>query len=368
MKRMLQGLAVAAMTILVIAAPAKAQTPVGTTFTFQGRLTSDGAAADGPHDMRFQLFNAALGGSRFGPTVCLDGVEVVDGVFSVVLDFGAVFDESQRFLQVQVRADATAGNCDLGEFTMLDPRQALTAVPYALKVPGIDGHSLNAADGSPTDALFVNNAGNVGIGTMNPQKLLAVSAGAVLDQSDQQDGAMQDRALTFGNSSHEGIASKRTAGPNRWGLDFYTANFAFGPRMSITNGGNVGIGTTSPGGKLDVRGNIRVGASGEFFATAGDENLRIVRGVIDGNGSRLAGSGFTSTRIAEGAYTIMFTTPFSSRPSVTATAHSFGWPQDPRFAYVNESVTGGDFTQVAVVFPDGERTDSDFSFIAVGPR
>lgn len=349
-------------------APAMGQTPLGTSFTYQGRLMSGGAPAEGPHDMRFQLFNAALGGSRSGPTVCLDGVDVVDGVFVVSLDFGAVFDEAQRFLQVEVRADATAGNCGLGEFTLLDPRQPLTAVPYALKVPGVDGHSLDAADGSPANALFVHNSGNVGIGTLNPQKQLAVSAGVTIDQSDQQDGAMQDRALTFGNRSHEGIASKRTAGPNRWGLDFYTANFAFGPRMSITNGGNVGIGTTAPGAKLDVRGNIRLGASGEYLAAAGDENLRIVRGVIDGNGSRLAGSGFTSTRIAEGAYTITFTTPFASRPSVTATAHSFGWPQDPRFAYVNESVTGGDFTQVAVVFPDGERTDSDFSFIAVGPR
>lgn len=31
-----------------------------------------------------------------------------------------------------------------------------------------DGHSLDAADGDPTDAVFVDNEGNVGIGTMNP--------------------------------------------------------------------------------------------------------------------------------------------------------------------------------------------------------
>jgi len=37
-----------------------------------------------------------------------------------------------------------------------------------------DGHSLDAADGSPTDAVYVNNHGNVGIGTMNPSEQLDV--------------------------------------------------------------------------------------------------------------------------------------------------------------------------------------------------
>jgi len=49
----------------------------------------------------------------------------------------------------------------------------------------------------------------------------------------------------------EAIASAQVSGsPNRLGLDFYT-NFA--KRLSITNGGNVGIGTCSPQcGKLEV--------------------------------------------------------------------------------------------------------------------
>ncbi len=32
-----------------------------------------------------------------------------------------------------------------------------------------DGHSLDAADGSPTDVVYVDNEGNVGIGTINPE-------------------------------------------------------------------------------------------------------------------------------------------------------------------------------------------------------
>ena len=59
---------------------------------------------------------------------------------------------------------ARCGPAGGGGFTTLAPRQPVTAAPYALKVPGIDGHSLDAADGNPVDALFVDNSGNVGIG------------------------------------------------------------------------------------------------------------------------------------------------------------------------------------------------------------
>jgi hypothetical protein len=38
-----------------------------------------------------------------------------------------------------------------------------------------DGHSLDAADGNPTDALFVTNNGSVGIGTVAPSERLSVS-------------------------------------------------------------------------------------------------------------------------------------------------------------------------------------------------
>lgn len=41
-----------------------------------------------------------------------------------------------------------------------------------------DGHSLDAVDGSPVDALFVDAAGNVGIGTLTPAQPLTV-AGAI---------------------------------------------------------------------------------------------------------------------------------------------------------------------------------------------
>ena len=59
-------------------------------------------------------------------------------------------------------------------------------------------------------------------------------------------------AIRFGSgNTGEAIASDRTGSANQGGIDLYT-NFT--PRVSVTNTGSVGIGTTAPGYTLDVRG------------------------------------------------------------------------------------------------------------------
>ncbi|HXI94186.1 MAG TPA: tail fiber domain-containing protein [Blastocatellia bacterium] len=81
----------------------------------------------------------------------------------------------------------------------------------------------------------------VGIGMTTPQQNLSVNGGLVIDQAALNDGTLPmgaNAALTFGSGSGEGIASKRTASGNQFGLDFYT-NFI--NRMSITQNGDVRI-------------------------------------------------------------------------------------------------------------------------------
>lgn len=78
---------------------------------------------------------------------------------------------------------------------------------------------------------------------------LTVGAGATLDNNNTNVGTVAAGALAFGNASGEGIGSKRSAGGNAYGLDFYTNSVN---RLAITNGGNVGIGTTGPTAPLQV--------------------------------------------------------------------------------------------------------------------
>jgi len=101
------------------------QTTLGTAFTYQGRLDDGGSPANGTYDFQFTLYNADVSGSRVGSTVTKSSVRVNDGLFTVRLDFGDVFDGTALWLEVAVRP---AGS---GSYTALSPRQALTAAPYA---------------------------------------------------------------------------------------------------------------------------------------------------------------------------------------------------------------------------------------------
>ena len=65
--------------------------------------------------------------------------------------------------------------------------------------------------------------------------------------------------IQFGNPTGEGMASKRTTGGNQYGLDFYTD---FTPRLSVTNTGSVGVGTQTPGARLEIAGNVKISGTG----------------------------------------------------------------------------------------------------------
>jgi trimeric autotransporter adhesin len=126
---------------------AKAQ-PSG--FTYQGRLAENGVSANGPHDLRFILFDAPIGGSQQGPILTLEEVPVTAGNFSVTLDFGsAAFPGAARYLEIAVRPGESTGN-----FIVLTPRQSVAATPYAIR-------SLSAASAdAAANATTATNATN----------------------------------------------------------------------------------------------------------------------------------------------------------------------------------------------------------------
>jgi hypothetical protein len=105
---------------------------VGTAFTYQGRLADGGSSANGTYDFEFELYDTASGGTQVGSTVTKDDVTLTDGLFTVELDFGGVFDGTGLWLNIGVRPGSSTG-----AYTALTPRQSLTPVPYALALPGL---------------------------------------------------------------------------------------------------------------------------------------------------------------------------------------------------------------------------------------
>ncbi|MBW7906126.1 MAG: hypothetical protein LC135_16825 [Phycisphaerae bacterium] len=150
----------------MLAAPALAESQ--TAFTYQGRLSDAGQPADGDYDFVLRLFDAAGGGNQVGEPFVAEAVPVADGLIALQLDFGTTpFDGQPRWLQIEVRS---AGG---GPFTILAPRQPLSAVPYALYALGGAGDGLWTA---VADDIFSANPGSVGIGVAAPAARLHVES------------------------------------------------------------------------------------------------------------------------------------------------------------------------------------------------
>src|SRR5215831_16708559 len=75
-----------------------------TVFTYQGRLTDNGAPINALYDFVFTLWDAQTNGNQIGSPVSVQNTAVVDGIFTVSLDFGAgAFNGSNRFLEISVK-------------------------------------------------------------------------------------------------------------------------------------------------------------------------------------------------------------------------------------------------------------------------
>jgi trimeric autotransporter adhesin len=97
----------------------------GTAFSYNGQFNDDGNPANGTYDLNFTLYDASTSGTELG-SVATNATIVSNGLFTVTLDFGAIFNGSNRWLEIAAR---TNGN---GAFTTLSPRQQILATPYAV--------------------------------------------------------------------------------------------------------------------------------------------------------------------------------------------------------------------------------------------
>ncbi|UCH96352.1 MAG: tail fiber domain-containing protein [Candidatus Aminicenantes bacterium] len=136
-------------------------------------------------------------------------------------------------------------------------------------------HALMLSDNGKTLVIFRN--GNVGIGTTEPNRILHVKGTGVtnLDTISQVtiEGTGKKVGLNFMHSSNGGIIGYARMGPGRLNNVFFiTSGYAIigNKGLVMDNEGNVGIGTSNPHHKLDVKGNIFA----QKISVAGDADIK----------------------------------------------------------------------------------------------
>jgi len=195
--------------------------PSSTAVTYQGQLKFEGQPANMTVDLRFTLHEDPVADAPVADPVEKLDIDVVDGQFSVQVDFGAKpFDGSPRWIQVDVRpSDAAA------KYTALLPRQPVTPVPYALVAVNGNGSGPWLNDGGD---VHNTNAGNVGIGDSSPLSLLTVGEGDLFQVSGT------DGSLSFADEQAS-ITFPATTGPNHPMIQMFDSGSSNADRMVIAH-------------------------------------------------------------------------------------------------------------------------------------
>ncbi len=235
------------VVILVIAlGPASVgwAAPMGTAFTYQGRLVDANSPAEGLYDFEFALFDDATSGSQQGTTVDVNDLDVTEGYFTTTLDFGSdpnIFSGDAHWLEISVRLGESS---DANDFVILSPRQEITPTPYAIYAETVGGVSWGEISGRPTG---LDDGDDVGIIVeTDPTVLASVKDGVDWSEVTSRPAGLDDGddvGLTVETDPEVGIIDSNTV-PKWDGSVLVTG--------SIYDNGNVGIGTSSPSGPFDV--------------------------------------------------------------------------------------------------------------------
>ena len=300
---------VAVLVSLALAASVQGQSPM---INYQGKLLdTEGQPLNETVSISFSIYGRETAGSALW-TETQSSVIVENGIFNVLLGSinpipESLFNGADRWLGLKVGSDSE-----------MSPRQQIVSVGYALRagnaneanyaadadkldgkdssgfadaahnhgpeyvntgeansissemiVDGAiqqgdlsfdvpDGHSLDAADGSPIDAVYVDNAGNVGIGTTSPSFPLHVEG-----RLSCTNAYIEGLNFAAGGWQPYGISCVGTSTLGFWGdggeLNLITDGNLETDEDLIVHG-NVGIGTTSLEARLNIQSPSNVNA------------------------------------------------------------------------------------------------------------
>jgi hypothetical protein len=203
--------------------------------------------------------------------------------------------------------------------------------------------------------------GNVGIGTVGINRTLHV------DGSEVHSGGA-GAGYSFANRNTATFVEAPANG-ERWvwyARDGVARLWSNGDRINVTPQGRLGIGTDIPAEALDVRGNVKLGGSGNYFALGALDNWRVLAGSVSAGGNA-SGSGWQSFHGVTGSYAVSFPVPFGAVPIVVATLVE---PLNDDNTICVRGVSANGFSVVINDITAGGTSpqDSAFNFIALGPR
>ncbi len=358
-----------------------AQATVGTSFTYQGQLLDGGAPADGTYDFQFKLFDAQTGGTQVGSTVTLNDVPVSNGLFTVDLDFGEVFDGRALWLEVWVRPGSSTGS-----YAKLSPRQALNPAPYALSLRPratiSDTLSFTSSGSGAVVTVWESNRSSARLGYQRYQKGIPLSTTFYAGVYGSTD--MAANGLTSLAYGVYGLSSATTGfGTGVFGESESTAGRGVYGLSSATTGTGIGVFgvSRSPDGKGVYGYNTAGGFAGYFYGeedAIGDVDGHVVvieNGATPGGGAGPDGLAIVLRNVSNpGPANNLITFFQQDGPDADSLPDSIGRIEGNGSGGVVYATTGGDFAEmlpavpglepgdVLVVGPDGRLTRSTTAY------
>jgi hypothetical protein len=321
--------------------------------------------------------------------VLIGGGAAVSGEANAVTPFASVFGQSSAvYLGITVD-DGNAGTVD----AEISPRQQIVTGAFAfratvaesvdnlaittgmLATSSVTTNQLGAA--AVTAAKIANDAvtsAQILNGTIGVDELAtgAVTSDKILDGTVTSADIAAD-TITAGDIAPGAVASSEILDASIATADMAdtavtTAKIADGAitTAKIASGVNLSAGT------LAATGNATIGSAGgtatlkvnDKPVPVGEENLRIIRGTVTGEGAITSGTGFTAA--TDGAF-VKVTFPggtFSSIPTVVVSP----WNTSAGYAQYVTNITTTSFNSAGAFSGISGASLQNFTFIAIGPR
>jgi hypothetical protein len=283
----------------------------GTAFTYQGQLKNNGNPASGTYNLTFTLFNTNITGVPVAEPVTNNAVGVTNGLFTVLIDFGAgAFTGATNWLEIGVETNGASS------FITLTPRQQMTPTPYAIYAENANNLSGTLPASQLTSIgntlgnynFFVGPSGNST--TSGSDNTANGSAALESNTSGSDNTAIGGAALALNTSGSNNTAIGNFAlyanasGSDNTALGGAALMF-LGDEIGIEGGSNnIALGYQAgynfdgnESGNIDI-GNQGVTGENNIIRIGSGQSQTFIAGVINGNGGGLTNLNVNAAKLS----------------------------------------------------------------------